>query len=221
MKPSQTTSPDFIGGLVSGLEPVRPARAGRMIALALLVEVCVVAAAAWMRGLHMVDHGRIADPAFAGLVAILAAGAAASAATMATLSFPGRTMPPAVRTFVLALPPAIAVLLVAFSPWGGSFHGFVAVVVEGFGCTRNTIIVATPAWIAGLLLLRRLAPLDPLRVGLFTASSALLTAALAVQMACPNCDSWHMALSHYVPLLVAAWVAAMLSPLVLAPGRRN
>ena len=41
-------------------------------------------------------------------------------------------------------------------------------------------------------------------------------AALVVQMACPSCDSWHLAISHYVPLLIAAWIAAMLSPMVLS-----
>jgi hypothetical protein len=69
------------------------------------------------------------------------------------------------------------------------------------------------------LYLRRLGPLDPLRVGLFCGSSALFLAAVVVQMACPNCDSWHLALSHYVPLLVAAWVAAILSPIFLHSNR--
>ena len=124
----------------------------------------------------------------------------------------------AVRALLVALPFVVAMLLAILSPWGGTWKGFAAVFLEGFGCTRNTLVVAAPAWLASLLWLRRLAPLEPLRVGLFSASSSLLVAALAVQMACPSCDSWHMALSHYAPVLVAAWVAALLSPLVLRPS---
>jgi hypothetical protein len=76
-----------------------------------------------------------------------------------------------------------------------------------------------PAWLAGLLYVRRLGPLDPLRTGLFCGSTALLSAALVVQMACPSCDSWHLAIAHYAPIVVAAWLAAVLSPLILGQSR--
>jgi len=220
-KTSATPSADLLSSLVEDLVPVRPVRRRREIVLALLLEIAVVAATAWLLGARMVGLERLADPAFAGLLVVLAAGAGASAAAMTTLSIPGRSVSAGWRLPVLLLPLVVAALLVAFSPWGGTWKGFVAVVVEGFGCTRNTLLVATPAWIAGLLFLRRLSPLDCLGVGLFSASSALLTAALIVQMACPHCDSWHLAISHYVPILVAVWLAAMLSPLLLATGPRR
>ncbi|HXC53372.1 MAG TPA: NrsF family protein [Candidatus Limnocylindrales bacterium] len=222
--PRTSTSGDLVGRLVADLAPVRPVRSGRMVAIAVALEIAVVLVVAWLFGFHMARPERIFDPAFAGLLGALAAGAVASARTMTMLSVPGRPVSRALRAFVLALPPVLAVAMIVFSPWGGSFHGFAAVVVEGFGCTKNTLLVATPAWLAGLLFLRRLAPLDPLRVGLFSACAALLAAAVVVQMACPSCDSWHLAISHYVPLLVAAWVAAMLSPVVLslrAPESRS
>lgn len=216
---ASATSSDLLSSLVSDLVPVSPVRSRREIALAVLLEIAVVAVTAWILGARIVGAERLADPAFAGLLLALAAGAGASAAAMTTLSIPGRSVPAAWRLPVLLLPLVVAALVVVFSPWGGTWTGFVAVVVEGFGCTRNTLLVAAPAWIAGLLFLRRLGPLDALGVGLFSASSALLTAALAVQMACPNCDSWHLAISHYVPILVAVWVAAMLSPLLLGAPR--
>jgi hypothetical protein len=214
--PGMTPPPDLVGQLVADLRPVRPVRVGRMVACAVLLEIVVVRTVAWLFGFHMVATERVFDPAFAGLLVALASGAVASAVAMTMLAVPGRTVSSAARAFVLAVPPALALVVVVFSPWGGSFDGVVAVLLAGFGCTKNTLIVATPAWIASLLLLRRLAPLDPLRVGLFSACSALLAGALFVQMACPNCDSWHLAISHYVPLLLAAWIGAMLSPLVLS-----
>jgi hypothetical protein len=217
-----TTRSDLVGMLVGELTPVRPVRSGPMVGLAVVLEFAVVLLVAWLSGFSVARPERVLDPAFAGLLALLAAGAVASARTMTMLSVPGRAVSPALRTFVIALPPALAVLVAVFSPWGSSFHGVTAVIVEGFGCTKNTLIVATPAWLAGLLFLRRLAPLDPLRVGLFSACAALLSAAIVVQMACPSCDSWHLAISHYVPLLIAAWIAAMLSPIVLSvPASRR
>jgi hypothetical protein len=214
------TTEALVASLVGDLAPVRPVRAGRMVAAAFLVEVAAVLVTAWMLGAHAAGMERVSDPAFAALLGALAAGAAASAAAMTRLAIPGSAVSPVWRAAVLALPLVVAALLAAFSPWGGTWKGFFAVVFEGFGCTKTTLLVAAPAWIAGLLFLRRLAPLDPLRVGLFSASSALLTAALVVQMACANCDSWHMAISHYVPILLAAWIGAMLSPLVLGGSRR-
>lgn len=212
---SASSSSDLIGTLVADLAPVRPVRLARTIAVAMLLEIAVVSVVSRLLGVHMVGMERLADPAFAGLVLTLTGGAAASAAAMATLSIPGRTVGAGWRAFVLALPLVIAALVVSFSPWGGTWKGFLAVFTEGFGCTRDTLYVATPAWIAGLLYLRRLGPLDPVRVGLFSSFAALLSAALMVQMGCPNCDSWHMAISHYVPILLAAWAGAMVSPVVL------
>jgi hypothetical protein len=44
---------------------------------------------------------------------------------------------------------------------------------------------------------------------------------LFVQMACPSCESWHLAVSHYSPIVVAAWIGAILSVPVLSAGRRG
>lgn len=209
---------DLVGALVRDLVPVAPVRFARTLATVVALELIVVAATAWILGARVAGMERLADPRFAALLAVLALGAGASAAAMASLSIPGRAVGAAWRGTVIVLPLALALFMVAASPWGGTWTGFSAVLVEGFGCTRNTLLVAAPAWIAGLLYLRRLRPLDPLRVGLFSGFSALLTAALAVQMACPSCDSWHLAVAHYAPILIAGWLAAALSPLVLARG---
>lgn len=217
-KPSSADPDDLIGALVADLEPVRPVRIVREIAVSLVLEIVVVLSTAWLIGARVSGVERLHDPTFLALLAALAAGALASVAAMATLAIPGRTVAPLARAALVALPLVIAMLLAVLSPWGGTWTGFAAVLYEGFGCTRTTLVVAAPAWLASLLYLRRLAPLDPLRVGLFSGSSALLIASLAVQMACESCDSWHLAISHYAPLLLAAWLAAALSPLVLRPA---
>jgi hypothetical protein len=186
-----------------------------MITLALVVEAAVVLLVAWLLGVRVVEAERLHDPAFVGLLAALALGAGASAAAMTALSIPGRDVPASSRIGLVALPLVLAVVVAVFSPWGGTWKGFFAVLIEGFGCTRTTLLVATPAWIAGLLMMRRLGPLDAASVGLFCASTALLAAALVVQMGCAQCDSWHIALAHYLPVALAASVAALLSPLLL------
>jgi hypothetical protein len=216
---TKTSPSDLVGVLVADLRPVRPVRMLRTVAVVLAVQAAVVAATAWILGVQMVALERLADPSFLALLAALAIGAGAGAVAMTALSIPGRSVPVAWRMFVLSLPLLLAVVVAGLSPWGGTWKGFAAVLIEGFGCTRSTLLVATPAWVAGLLLLRRLGPLDATSVGLFAGSSALLSAALVVQMTCPSCDAWHLAVAHYLPILVAAWIAALLSPLLLRPKR--
>src|SRR5207253_8578683 len=104
---------DVVGTLVAGLTPVRPVRSGPMVGLAVALELAVVLLVAWLCGFAVARPERVLDPAFAGLLALLAAGAVASARTMTLLSVPGRAVSPALRTFVVALPPALAVLVVA------------------------------------------------------------------------------------------------------------
>jgi len=212
--------PDLVASLVGDLAPVQPVRLGRTISIALLLEAATVALTAWVLGRQVTGIERLADPMFVGLLLVLASGAIASAAAMAKLSIPGRVVAVGTRVGVLAVPVVIAAVVVVLSPWGGTWKGLAAVCVEGFGCTRNTVMIAAPAWLAGTLYLRRLAPLDPFGVGLFSACAALLLSALAVQMACASCDSWHLAVSHYAPILLAALAAALLSVPILRIGRR-
>jgi hypothetical protein len=212
---------DLISGLVHDLEAVRPVRLVRMASVVMAIEVAAVFLTAWFVGARPAATERLADPMFLVLVALLAGGALASMVTMAKLSVPGRVVASGVRLVLVALPLVLALGVVAISPWGGSFSGFASVFLAGAGCTRNTIVVAVPAWVAGLLYLRGFGCLDRFGTGLFASSAALLASALVVQMACPNCESWHLAVSHYSPILVAAWVGALLSVPVLSRSREG
>ncbi len=214
-KTAARTPDDFVAGLVADLEPVKPVRLVTAVALALALEILLAVVAGLAMGLPTKGFARLADPVFLGFVLLLAAGAGAGAVATAALAIPGRVVGGAWRAAVIFLPLLLAVVVVAFSPWGGTWKGFWMVLVEGIRCTEHTLEVALPGWIAGLLLLRRLGPLDPVRVGLFAAASALLTSAIVVQLACPSCDSWHLALTHYLPVLFAAWAAGLLSSFVL------
>lgn len=214
-----TASADLIADLVRDLEAVRPVRLARMAATAVAIEVSTVLATAALLGARPTGAERLADPMFLVLLALLGSGALASMVTMAKLSVPGRVVASGVRLALVVLPLVLALGVVAISPWGGSFSGFASVFLAGAGCTRNTVLIAVPAWIAGLLYLRGFGSLDAFGTGLFASSAALFAAALAVQMACPSCDSWHLAVSHYSPILVAAWVAALLSVPVLSRPR--
>jgi len=209
----------LVDSLVTDLRPVRAVRWPMAVAAAVGVEAIVVVVALLVLGVDSPRLARLADPVFAGLVAALALGAAVSAAAATTLAIPGRDVDARVRLAALTLPLLLAGIVVAFSPWGSSWTGLWAVMTEGAHCLRGTVAVAVPAWAAGLLLLRRLGPLDPLRVGLFSGLSALLTAAIVVQLACANCEAWHLALTHYAPLLLLAWAAAATAPVFLTIGR--
>jgi hypothetical protein len=214
-------SADLIAGLVRDLEAVRPVRLAGMAATAVAIEVTTVLVTAWFAGARPAAIERLSDPMFLALLALLGAGALASVVTMAKLSVPGRVVAGGVRVALLVLPLVLALGIVAVSPWGSSFSGVASVFLAGAGCTRNTILIATPAWIAGLLYLRGFGSLDPFGTGLFASSAALFASALVVQMACPNCESWHLAVSHYSPILVASWVAALLSIPVLSRSREG
>ncbi len=207
---------EFLEGLVSDLAPVRPVRLAVAVAWAFALEVLVVLAAGWATGLPTKGFARLADPIYAAFVVALAIGAGASAVATAMLAIPGRVVGAAWRTAVVFLPLILAATVIVLSPWGGTWKGFGTVLVEGLPCIAHTMEIALPGWIAGLLLLRRLGPLDPMRVGLFAGTSSLLTSAVVIQLACPSCDSWHLALTHYVPVLLAAWVAGLLSAFVLS-----
>jgi hypothetical protein len=210
---------DLITDLVRDLEAVRPVRLVRMAAAAIAIEFATVLATAWLLGARPTGTERLSDPMFLALLALLASGAIASVVTMAKLSVPGRVVASGVRLALAVLPVVLALGVVAISPWGGTFSGFASVFLAGVGCTRNTLLIAAPAWIVGLLYLRGFGSLDAFGTGLFASSAALLASALVVQMACPSCDSWHLAVSHYSPIFVAAWVAALLSVPVLSRRR--
>lgn len=226
MKPASGSVPDprestLASALVDDLVPVTPLRLAREIGICVVAQVSAVLAAAWMLGVRPAAVERLGDPVFLVLLAVLAAGAVASVVTMASLAVPGRVVEALPRLVVVVLPVVLAFAVAVLSPWGGTWKGALAVLVEGFGCTRHTLVVAAPAWLAGLWMLRRLGSLDAFGTGLFASCAALLWSALAVQMACPSCDSWHLAMSHYLPIVVAAWGAAVLSvPVLRESGAR-
>lgn len=202
---------DFLASLVGDLAPVRPVRLARVVASAIAVQAGTLMATVFATGVTVGGVGRFSDPVFLALLAILGAAAASSVGATARLAIPGRVVDARVRIGLFLLPVALAFAIAVASPWGGTWSGVTAVLVEGLGCTRETILMAVPAWLAGVVYLRRLAPLEPLAVGLFNASAALFGSALVVQMACEACDSWHLALSHYAPILLAAWIGGLLS----------
>src|SRR6266849_2248694 len=94
--------------LVGDLAPVRPVRLVRTIMMAIVVEAAVVLGCAWLLGARIVAVERLDDPVFAGLVLALAAGAAASAVAMTSLSIPGREVSASSRIALLGLPLVLA-----------------------------------------------------------------------------------------------------------------
>ncbi len=197
--------------LVADLEPVRPVRLHVLCAALLGLQAAFVLAVGALFGVPLASFGRLADPSFAVIVAVLAGASAACAVLAARTSLPGRFVPPAAAAAAVAVPLALACAVVALSPWGADWRGLTAHVLGGLSCTGTIAMIALPAWAVSVFVLRRLAPLSPLTVGVFAGATAMLQGALVVQMMCPNTEAFHLALSHFVPVSVVALVTAAIT----------
>ena len=81
---------ELIESLVERLEPVRPLRALRVYATCLALELLVVMAAAWQLGVSTSVMGRLGQPFFFSIVAILLLTAVGCTVVAVRSAVPGR-----------------------------------------------------------------------------------------------------------------------------------
>lgn len=208
----------LIDSLVADLVPVRPVRLARMYVLTLCAQLLFVATAALFVGASSPALAKTSAVFFGALVALLAAGAFAAAVAAMRLSIPGRHVSDAYTLAVLCVPLLLSAAVVVAALWGAEWTGFAAHVGGGMPCTTETVKLAVPAWIVSLLLLRTLAPLSPLRVGILATVSASLLGAVVVQLSCANGDAYHLAISHYLPVVVAGLAGGGVAGLLFRMG---
>lgn len=210
----QSSPQSLIDELVADLRPVRPVRLAGAYTMALALQFVFVAVAAWFMGVSFDALLPMFTGPMGAVLLLLVASSVSCGLVAVRMSIPGRYVSPWALVACALAPLALAALVFAVTPMPDWGH-FVTHFVEGLTCLKHTLIVATPAWILSILFLRRLAPVGPTAVGLFAGLTALLQGALLVQVLCPMAEPFHLALTHYTPLLVVAGMASALSGTLL------
>lgn len=204
----------LIRRLSRDLEPVGGLRSPGGLALAWWVGAWALIAGAtlWAAPLRPgVGEQLLAHPRFAAesLLGLLAGGVAVAAAF--ALGVPGSGSPRrrlALGLGVLGLwvaaylydlvDPALAPSMAGKRPF----------------CVLEVLLYGVPALVAGLLLLRRLAPLRRRRAGLLLGAAAGAVPALLMQLACMYVPQ-HILVFHLGPAVAVAGLGALLGPLLL------
>jgi hypothetical protein len=208
---TQPSQASLIEALVADLKSVRPVRLAGAYALALAMQFGFVAIAALLMGIDPVALIPMFSGPMGALLVVLVAGAVSCGLVAVRMSVPGRYVSPYVTGGLALLPIVLSVLVFAVSSSMPDWDHYVAHFVGGLGCLGATLKMALPAWVLSILLLRRLAPIGPTAVGLFAGLTALLQGALLVQLTCPITEPFHLALTHYAPLIFIAAVASAAS----------
>jgi len=196
----------LIDSIVRDLRPVRPVRIGAVLGLLLAVEAVVLAAGIGWSGIRPDIGARLRDPRFVGFVAILATAAIGSAWAALRLSVPGRELSGRALAGLLLLPSLAAAAAVVLLPWGGSWADLRPAMWACWHCISFTAATAFVPWLFVVVTVSRLAPLRPARVGILAGLSAFALGALATELHCAARDGYHLALGHYLPVLVMALV---------------
>lgn len=152
-------------------------------------------------------EGRLFEPLFAAQIASLAIAAVWCCWLALRAGVPGREprAPELLATMPLLGLPALLALGQAPEAIGDPR----VFVWAGLTCTPVTFGLAAIPWIAGLVALRRAAPVSPRIAAALAGAAALLAAAAAVRAVCPLGDArWHLLAWHLLPVAVGAAVSA-------------
>ncbi len=208
-------SPDLIESLVGGLEPVRPVRFRRLVALCLILGAAVVGLTTAMIGARPDLFERLRDPLFVAIAAALAAASAVCAAAAIRAAIPGREPPPRRALILWALPIVLAASVALISPWGSAWPGWSRLLMGCWSCVSLTALTAVLPWAVALAIVARLAPLHRARAGLLAGLSAFLLGALVTELHCPVSDAYHLAFAHYLPIAILSSLTCVLATLLL------
>jgi hypothetical protein len=206
---------NLIDAMVRDLRPVRPVRIAPVLALLLAVEGVVLATGTGCAGIRVDIWERLHDPRYIAFVGVLATAAIGSAWAALRLSVPGREPPGRSLLGLLLLPSLAATVAIAWLPWGGSWTGIGPTMGACWHCISFTAATAFVPWLFVVAVVSRLAPLRPARVGILAGMSAFALGALGTELHCSARDGYHLALGHYLPVLVMALVTGVFVARVL------
>jgi hypothetical protein len=202
---------ELIAELARTARPVAPlanpfARVARWAA-AFAVFAAIVVLALGARPTIADDVSR---PAFLALASITIATAWLAAAAAVRSSVPGIEGNAAERALPLAGAAAWAAMLIAMIAAGGNAPTRIAAFPIHAGCIVNIAAIGLlPGWTL-LTMVRRAAPLNPLRSATLAALAGLTLAAAAVQFICPIDDPAHHLDGHLLPALAFTAIGAIL-----------
>lgn len=201
---------DLFESMVRDLRPVRPVRIGSVLALLVVVEAVVLVAGMSWAGVRTDIQEQLRDPRFVAFAAVLATVAVGSAWAALRLSMPGRDLSRSALAALLLLPSLAAAAAVVLLPWGGRWIGIGPTMCACWHCIAFTAAAALVPWLFVVVAISRLAPLRPVRAGIFAGLSAFALGALATELHCAARDGYHLALGHYLPVLVMAVVTGVI-----------
>jgi len=205
----------LIEALVERLEPVRPLRALRVYATCLALELAVVVTAAWQLGVSVSVLGRLGQPFFFSIAAILLLTAVGCTVVAVRSAVPGRAVQRWVAATLLLMPLLLASAVALLSPWGSTWKGLAVTLSSGTFCMETISLIALLPWLGGLVVLRRLAPVREIASGLLLGLAAFSSGAFVMQLACPALDGYHLMFAHYLPTALGAAVLGLVAAAVL------
>ncbi len=170
---------------------------------------------------HLPTAGvRLSEPLFAAQIAMLVAAACWCAWLTFRASVPGREpRAPAIVTAILLVGSSVLLALGLAPETLADPRAFVQM---GLTCSGVTLGLASIPWIAGLVALRRGAPVGPRLGAALAGAAALLVATAAMRTACPLGDArWHWMTWHLLPIAVGAVVSTALGPPFIRAWRQR
>jgi hypothetical protein len=200
---------ELIGELARSAAPVTPLpRPAARFAAWAAAFVLFAAASVVVFGARPALADDLMRPAFAVLAALTIATALLSAVAALRSSVPGLEA----AAVEQAIP---AVCALAWTAWllallvGGAVPtaGLLALPVH-MGCTAQIVGISLLPAAALFAMVRRAAPLNPVRSTWLAALASLALAAVAVQFVCPIDDPAHHLLSHLFPVVAFTAIAA-------------
>lgn len=211
---TKATTDELIDRIATDLAPVQVARPGRTFAICLAVEAVVVVAFLALVGGRADLAERMTEPFFAAVVGLLAVVAAWSASLAIRLAVPGRVVSARAGWLLPAVPLALAAGVLMLDPLAGAWPGLAALTTGCLQCAGLTAAAAVP-WLVLLAVVSRLAPLNELRVGMFAGLSAFLVGAIVTELHCASDSSHHLALGHYLPVVLFSAAACVLAAAII------
>jgi len=195
----------------------RCARAHRRAALSLLLPTLVIGLLSWFGATHSDSQATLRTAFFgvAGWAVVLVAVLGAGLATP-----PGRRPARAVRLVIAVMVPVLFILYItataqAHATFGSFSHG--ATAAHAVRCGAFCLALGSIVSGGVLLLWRGTDPLSPGLSGAFAGLVGGLSSALAVGVACPSHEAWHVGLSHGLVVVAMVGLGAAVGRRLLAP----
>jgi hypothetical protein len=215
--PSASVSEAIHQSCTKGLGSRACASARRRAALSLLFPVLTVGIFSWLAVITNVPEGALR----AGLYGAIGWAVVLSAVLIVGLARPpGRRPARMVRLVIAVLVPIAFFVYLALTASGRvSFDSFSqgAMASHAVGCGALCLVIGAIVTGAVLLLWRRTDPLTPGISGALVGLTGGMGSALALGVACPSHEAWHLGFSHGLVVVALVILGGAVGRRLLAP----